>query len=218
VLDYDDWLARLAGHAHAGGLAGSLVWRILDPGGDSTSVLPVATVRLDLADPIYPGCPGGTSTGNLGVWTSGGGKSLPARLGDLPAATLSEILRGVDLLVSTSGFGMAAEREDRYRDAHLRHLAESPLGPMAEMRRQALERALAGRDGLAGMRFDARHLRLGPYAIHLATGRVTRDGEPVTIDLPKRSTSAVAPWLPYDEKLLEAILHTVLEIARRLES
>jgi hypothetical protein len=128
--------------------------------------------RLHLADPLYPGRGGGTTTGNLGVWAAGEDK--PIRLGALPTATLSEIMRAVDLLVSTSGFSVTTEDADP-RQTHLRDLAETPLGAMAEIRKQALERMLRGLDTV---QFDARHLRLGPYAIHMATGRVTRDGEP----------------------------------------
>ncbi|WP_189047765.1 DUF4132 domain-containing protein [Aliidongia dinghuensis] len=176
------------------------------------------TAQLTLADPIYPGCVGATTTGNLSVSTSGGMKSLPARPGDLPAATFSEILRAVDLLVSTSGFAVTAEDEERHREARLLHLAMSPPSAMTEVRKQALECALCGLDGMAGLEFDARHLRLGAYAIHLTTGRVTCAGEPVTIDVPKRSNLVAVPWLPHDEKLLEMICYTAIEIARRGKS
>jgi hypothetical protein len=64
------------------------------------------------------------------------------------------------------------------------------------------------------IQFEARHLRIGPYAIHLATGRVTCDGEPIIIDLPKPKLAAV-PWLPHDEKLLETIFYTAVELAQR---
>jgi Domain of unknown function (DUF4132) len=170
------------------------------------------TARLHLADRIYPGRPGGTTTGDLSL--SAPGENGPVRLGAVPRATLSEILRAVDLLVSASGF--AVTTEDAYsRQPHLQDLAETPLGAMAEMRAQALKRMLRGLDGL---QFDPRHLRLGPYAIHLATGRVTRDGEPVAIDLAKDKSRSARPWLPYDEKLLEKIYWTAIEIALRLST
>jgi hypothetical protein len=86
---------------------------------------------------------------------------------------------------------------------------------MAEMRRRALQYALRGLAETADLQFDARHLRLGRYTVHLATGRVTRDGDPVEIDLPKRTKLAAVPWLPYDEKLLETICYTAIEIAAR---
>jgi hypothetical protein len=176
------------------------------------------TATFDVADRIYPGCVGATTTGNISLWLSSGGKSRPARLADLPPATLSEILRSVDLLVSVSGFAVETEEAQPGRDSRLQLLAQGPLGAMAEMRKQALERVLRGLNGMEAAQFDARHLRLGPYAIHLATGRITRDGEPVTIDPPERSNLAAVPWLPYDEKLLGAIVHAALEIARRLKS
>jgi hypothetical protein len=171
------------------------------------------TARLHLADPVYPGRGGGTTTGNLAVWAPG--ENRPVRLGALPTAALSEIMRAVDLLVSTSGFGMMLEDASPGLEAHLQRLAETPLGAMAEMRKQALARMLRGLDGV---QFDARHLRLGPYAIHLATGRVTRDGEPVAVDLAKDTNGVARPWLPYDEKLLERIYWTAIEIAVRLSA
>jgi hypothetical protein len=173
------------------------------------------TARLDLADPVYPGCVGETAIRNITLWRLNGGKFLPTRLGALPPATISEILRAVDLLVSTSGFAITAEDEGSRRDNRLRRLAQSSLGSMMDMRKQALERALRDVDGMTDLQFDARHLLLGPYAIHLATGRVTRDGEPITVDPPKRFSLTAVPWLPHDERLLETILRTALEIAER---
>jgi Domain of unknown function (DUF4132) len=171
------------------------------------------TARLEAADRLYPGRGGETTTGNLSLWAPG--ESRPVRLGALPAATLSEILRAVDLLVSTSGFALTAEGGDPRDESHLQQLAETPLGAMAETRKQALKRMLRGLDSV---QFDARHLRLGPYAIHLATGRTTRHGEPVAVDLAKDPNRAARPWLPYDEKLLERIYWTAIELAVRLSA
>jgi hypothetical protein len=171
---------------------------------------------LDVADNIYPGCGGSTSIGRLSILSSGCWMAPPLHLAEVPAVALSEILRAVDLLVSVGGFALSDGMWDSNRRARLWHLAGNPLGAMAEMRRQALERALHSLDGMEALRFDPHHLRLGPYAIHLATGRVTRDGEPVAIDLPERGKLAAVPWLPYDEKLLETICHAAIEIARRL--
>jgi hypothetical protein len=171
------------------------------------------TARLQVADDIYPGYSGGTTIGNLSV--SASGENRPITLRALPAATLSEIMRAVDLLVSTGGFAVTSNDAEPGDERLLWRLAENPLGAMAEARKQALERMLRGLDGVA---FDARHLRLGAYAIHLATGRVTRDGEPVEFDLPKDRKRAARPWLPYDEKLLEKIYWTAIEIAVRAPS
>ena len=168
------------------------------------------TARLNLADPVYPGRGGATTSGNLGVWAPG--ENRPVRLAALPKATLSEIMRAVDLLVSTSGFAVTKDDPGSSLESHLQRIAETPLGAMAEIRKHALERMLRGLDGV---QFDARHLRLGRYAIHLATGRVTRDGEPVDVDLPKDANRAARPWLPYDETLLERIYWTAIEIALR---
>ncbi len=173
------------------------------------------TAKLDVADHIYPGCVGATTIGTLSLWAWCGKTSAPVQLGDLPATTLSEILRTVDLLVSTSGFAVTAEDEERHRETRLQEIAQRPLGAMADMRKQALERVLRNLDGMADLQFEARHLRLGAYTIHLATGRVTCEGEPVTIEVPKGSNLVAVPWLPYDEKLLEAIVYAALEIARR---
>jgi len=47
---------------------------------------------------------------------------------------------------------------------------------------------------------------------------VTRDGEPVAVDLAKDANRSARPWLPYDEKLLERIYWTAIEIALRLSA
>lgn len=171
------------------------------------------TATLNLADPVYPGCGGETTTQTISVRALGENK--PSRLSAVPSATLSEILRAVDLLVSASGFAVTEAEADRGSDARLRRLAETPLGAMAQMRKEALQRMLRGLDGV---RFEARHLCVGAYAIHLSTGRVTRDGDPIAVELPKDPDRAARPWLPYDEKLLETIYWTAIEIALRLKA
>lgn len=174
------------------------------------------TARLDLADEVYPGCVGATTTGALVVVPSSTSSPNSARLGDLPPAVLSEILRAVDLLVSTSGFAVTAAEARRHRDGRRIHqLAVSRLSAMAEMRRQALEHAFRGLEDMKDVEYDTRHLRIGRYAIHLATGRVTRDGEPIDYEPPKRSNLTAVPWLPHDEKLLEVIAYTAFDLAQR---
>lgn len=126
---------------------------------------------------------------------------------------LSEALRSIDLLVSTSSFAIEptiadGQEQDAQRYARLERLAAGPLSPMADMRREALKRVFEQWDGTAEVRFDARHLRVGPYAIHLATGRVTCEGEAVSFERPNRSKLRAVPWLPFDEKLLETIAST----------
>jgi hypothetical protein len=67
----------------------------------------------------------------------------------------------------------------------------------------------------APLRWDARHVHVGPYAVHLSTGRVTRNGEPVDVELPAPYAEPPMPWLPYDERFLERIAHTVVLLAYR---
>jgi hypothetical protein len=45
------------------------------------------------------------------------------------------------------------------------------------------------------------------YKIHIATARVTRNGEPVELDLPTEDGSVV--WLPYDDDVLSLIVQQV---------
>ena len=176
------------------------------------------TAELDLADNIYPGVSGGTAVGNLSLRESTGRSPLPVSLGDVPPATLSEILRAVDLLVSVGGFAVATEDPDRHYQPRIRSMAVGSLGAMLEMRKQALAQALRGVSGMQGVQFNACHLLLGDYAVHLATGRATCRGEPVSIDTPRHSNLAAVPWLPYDEKLLEEIYYTAIEIASRVRN
>ena len=93
-----------------------------------------------------------------------------------------------------------------------------PLGAMAEMRKEALSRILEPRSRGVPIRFDARHIYIGPFAIHLATGRVTRGGEDLPNEPPGRSNLTAVPWLPYDEKLLEFLALTVLDLIGRCEA
>ncbi len=109
------------------------------------------TISFGLAHSVYPGATGWTTTGKIRVWTGHGRRAQRARLCDMPVPALSEILRSVDLLVSTSGFAIASPTDgspdDPHRLRHLERLAEKPLGPMAEMRKHALERALRNGTG-----------------------------------------------------------------------
>jgi hypothetical protein len=173
--------------------------------------------ELDLADNIYPGASGSTAVRNLSLSKSTGGSSSPMSLVDVPPVALSEILRAVDLLVSVGGFALTAEERDRHYQPRMQTLAVGPLGTMLEMRKQALIQAFRGTSVIEAAQFDARHLLLGDYAIHLATGRTTCRGEPVAIPAPSRSNLAAVPWLPYDEKLLETIYYAAIEISSRME-
>ena len=87
---------------------------------------------------------------------------------------------------------------------------------MAATRRDALRHGFADEVASGAVAFEGRHVRVGPYAVHLSTARVTRDGAPVDLDLPAgRSNLAAVPWLPHDEVLLERIARAVGTLLRR---
>ena len=63
---------------------------------------------------------------------------------------------------------------------------------------------------------EPRRIIVGAHAISLATARVTKNGEPVELELPDEKSNLVAlPWLPYDEKLLEKIVRSVASLMSR---
>ncbi|EGC98269.1 hypothetical protein B1M_42463 [Burkholderia sp. TJI49] len=81
---------------------------------------------------------------------------------------------------------------------------------MARHRKQVLSLVFAEPIAQGRMSIDERHVRVGAWSVHCATGRVTRDGEPVEAAVvePPRPLRAV-PWLPYDEALLQRIVEVV---------
>ena len=84
------------------------------------------------------------------------------------------------------------------------------------MRQHVLGRAFAPLIEQGVLSMEGRHARIGDHAVHLATGRVTRDGEPVEMALAAQSGKLTAvPWLPYDEVLLERIANTVCALLNR---
>ena len=93
---------------------------------------------------------------------------------------------------------------------HVSHLSDLNRSDMAQTRRNVLERALAKQIAAGTVIIDERHVRIGAHAIHLTTGRVTREGTPIELQIPKtRSKMAAVPWLPYDEALLQKIVASV---------
>ncbi len=165
---------------------------------------------------LFPGASGFGDVGALHLHRRDGSQWSPASFADAPPVLVSEALRGVDLLVSVAGFGVEHDdglRRDDRRWELLSRLAGRPLSETGRMRRAALERVLAGLPPGAGIRFGPHHVHVGPYAVHLDTARVTRDGDPVTVDPPGTAPAVAVPWLPYDEHLLERITHTVVNLA-----
>ncbi|MFE6891100.1 DUF4132 domain-containing protein [Streptomyces sp. NPDC057694] len=158
-----------------------------------------ARVVVNFDGHLYPGRTG---------WFTVSGVRLDPPLGALDPVVRSEALRAVDLLVSVGTFAwwdasdVAGGRWQRLRQVHA-----LPLGGQARLRRAALRRIL---DGVDGVSVADRHLTVREHTVHLATGRVSRAGEPVDIDVPDGGPASRAlPFLPYDEKLLERIVRTV---------
>ncbi|MGU7776080.1 DUF4132 domain-containing protein [Burkholderia sp. MR1-5-21] len=180
-----------------------------------------------IAARLYPGADGHGTSGAIGFERRDGRRWIPAPIGQLDPVVFSEVARATDLLVSVAGFALdddatdtdaqvdAAGRDRRFaerqaRDNRLYRLSAVPLGVMAQLRRHTLSLVLAERIAQGAVAIDERHVRVGECAVHCATGRVTRNGEPVdvTLDLAAARTRT-APWLPYDEALLQRIVDVV---------
>jgi hypothetical protein len=85
------------------------------------------------------------------------------------------------------------------------------------LRRHALERIFSTHPYGAHVVFDERHARIGEFAVHLSTARVTRRGDPVILPMPPQRTAIPLPWLPYDETLLERVARTVAALVQQRE-
>ncbi|MEE4418212.1 DUF4132 domain-containing protein [Streptomyces bugieae] len=188
------------------GLAVRQGWNIED----DVLVLPVGelTACFVIAGSLYPGASGWAEAMEVKLFRADGG---PQPLAEVDAVRLSEILRAVDLLVSAGSFGWCeTHAHEPGAWQQLNRLYAQPLGEGARMRREALRRILAAQIASGRVELGARQLLLdGRYAIHLATGRVTRDGDPVEISLPTGRRAVPLPFLPYDETLLERVVRTV---------
>jgi len=87
---------------------------------------------------------------------------------------------------------------------------------MAEMRRRALELALAPHIQAGRVVVEARHVRVGDATVHLSTGRVVENGQAVELGPPPaKAVLAAVPWLPYDEVLLQRIADHVAALLAR---
>ncbi|MGY5130062.1 DUF4132 domain-containing protein [Streptomyces nigrescens] len=163
--------------------------------------------RFGIAGHLYPGASGWAEAQDIFLERADGS---PQPLAGVDAVRLSEILRSVDLLISAGSFAWCATHaHDRDTWHALNRLYDQPLGRTARLRRAALRRVLAGHIASGRIELGDRHLHLDGYDIHLATGRVTQEGDPVDIDLPTGRCAVPLPFLPYDEALLERVVHTV---------
>ncbi|MDN7424851.1 hypothetical protein CFB89_30090 [Burkholderia sp. AU16741] len=178
---------------------------------------------------LFPGSESHGTSRRLHVERRHGARWAPLPIGDIDPVVFSEVARAVDLLVSVSAFALddeatraaaAAHTTDpaRQRDIEterqdrLNRLSDLPQGVMARHRRHVLSLVFAEPVAQGRIVIDERYVRVGAWAVHCATGRVTRDGEPLEsmIDSPSApSAPRAVPWLPYDEALLQRIVDVV---------
>jgi hypothetical protein len=197
------------------GLAQSIGWH-LDAG---ELVRDHADQRVVLVadQPLYPGLAGAFETRAVRLEQRVGRSIQPLTWRHASALLISEALREVDLLVSVGTYALA---EDPSLDAQLRQrqlasLSVQPAGESLRMRRAALERIFGSHPYAPHVVFDERHARVGEFAVHLSTARVTRRGDPIALPLAPQRTAIALPWLPYDETLLERIAHTVAALIQQ---
>ncbi|NTZ08390.1 DUF4132 domain-containing protein [Burkholderia metallica] len=176
---------------------------------------------------LYPGSESHGTSRRLVVERRHGARWAPVPIGEIDRVVFSEVARAVDLLVSVAAFALdddttraaaAALATDpvRLRDLEserwqrLKRLSDLPLGVMARHRKHVLSLIFAEPVAQGRITLDERHVRVGAWSVHCATGRVTRDGEPVAPAIaPPPSPLRAAPWLPYDEALLQRIVDVV---------
>ncbi|MFJ1211876.1 DUF4132 domain-containing protein [Burkholderia pyrrocinia] len=176
---------------------------------------------------LYPGSESHGTSRRLHVERRHERRWVPLPIGEIDRVVFSEVARAVDLLVSVSAFALdddatrtatAALAVDPVRqheiDAdrwqRLNRLSDLPLGVMARHRKHVLSLVFADAIAQGRMTIDERHVRVGAWSVHCATGRVTRDGEPVEpATEPPPSPLRAVPWLPYDEALLQRIVDVV---------
>ncbi|WP_126223791.1 DUF4132 domain-containing protein [Burkholderia ambifaria] len=176
---------------------------------------------------LYPGSEGHGTSRRLYVERRHERRWAPVPIGEIDRVVFSEMARAVDLLVSVAAFALddhatraaaaalttdpvRQHARDTERQHRLNRLSDLPLGVMARHRRHVLSLVFAEPVAQGRITIDERHVRVGAWAVHCATGRVTRDGEPVepAIEPPPSPLRAV-PWLPYDEALLQRIVDVV---------
>ena len=169
---------------------------------------------------LYPGYDGTATTRLLRVYQTAGkdARLLPAALATIDPVVLSEVLRNIDLLTSVGTFAhkphataaLANMRRRKHGSVGLygfsipRDPVVVPVGQSADIRREVLRRLYARASDVS---VAARHVEALGYKIHIATARVTRNGEPVELALPMADGSVV--WLPHDDEVLFLIVQQV---------
>jgi hypothetical protein len=163
-------------------------------------------VTFNLTDPIYPGSDG--VVGSRAISFVRGATFVP--LPEVPPRILSEACRAVDLLVSVSAIAVEVEQDDHSPERNRREQLVAEQTGMDAMRRQAIAEVLQPQIAAGTVTLDGFHVHVGGAKVSMRTGRVLRNGTPVELGLkaPAKRLHAV-PWLPYDEALLERVIHSV---------
>lgn len=162
--------------------------------------------------PMYPGYDGAGASSGMTFERRKGYRWQKCGIGELDPVVYSEACRAVDLLVSVAGFAIDdAEQSSTARAQRIEFLSSSAgVGQMTDMRRRVLTQAFQKQIDEGTVIMDDRRVHVGRHAVHLTTGRVTKAGAPVDLQLPAvGSKLAAVPWLPYDEVLLEKVADTV---------
>ncbi|PNG39398.1 hypothetical protein A1395_01755 [Pseudomonas protegens] len=208
------------------GLARREGWKI-DRDGSLSRNLSDIRVSLNVDVPLYPGLQGHCLSGATCFARRTEKHWQPVLLKNVPVQVFSEACRAIDLLVSISAFAVEEltqtaagiplpQASPGKREERLNRLAGHNLTQMTLMRQQVLNTAFATHIKAGKLSMDERHVRVGDYAVHLVTGRVSRDGAAVDLPLAAQSGKLAAlPWLPYDEVLLERIANTVCALLNR---
>jgi hypothetical protein len=165
-----------------------------------------AVAKIRGSASLYPGFTGTSTLESVDV-----GRSIPsshrwqrwhmdpARVRECDPVVVSELMRSADLLVSVSA--TALTESTQWVEAS----AQSPGGVLAT-RRLVLQHLLAELPQAHLVVVEGRYVTVADFRIHLATARVSRNGEPIHVEPQPHNL-----WAPPDP-LLERILGTVVAI------
>lgn len=174
------------------GLARARGW-VLRHGGRLVRRLGPYRVELDVGA-VFPGANGTTRCFGISFFAGAASQALDPSESDPQG--FSECLREVDLLVSVAASAV---------DPALAHDTAS-----VRSRRAALVRMLGETPEAQRPFVDGRYVRLGDLAIHIATGRVSRNGEECEPVVPGSKVSV----LPYPDRTLELIVAALQQHGR----
>lgn len=155
---------------------------------------------------IYPGLD--TVVGSRALLFYRGAEAVP--LHAVPPRILSEACRAVDLLVSVATVALETDEDPNSPERCRRVFLLAAQDGIDAMRRRVVEQVLRPQIAAGAVALEGFHVRAGGARVSIRTGRVLRDGAPVELDAPAPGKRLGAvPWLPYDEALLERVIHGV---------